>query len=161
MPGDRHSIRRSAPYSAAGFIIQHRHALLRLRELMLRLIVGAMAGASLAICAMAATAPPTKCVVNGAVTYQQGPCATGEARKRPTVDELNAARNHQPVTPKTPAGQVPSAPSSPRGFQCDGRKYCSQMSSCEEAKYFLAHCPAVQMDGNHDGVPCERQWCSR
>jgi hypothetical protein len=33
------------------------------------------------------------------------------------------------------------------------------MKSCEEATYFLRHCPNVQMDGNNDGVPCERQWC--
>ncbi|NTV11426.1 MAG: hypothetical protein HGA47_11715, partial [Zoogloea sp.] len=45
-------------------------------------------------------------------------------------------------------------------FRCDGRKYCSQMSSCEEATYFLQHCPDVKMDGDHDGIPCEEQWCN-
>lgn len=45
-------------------------------------------------------------------------------------------------------------------FVCDGRTYCSQMKSCDEAKYFLEHCPNVKMDGNHDGIPCEQQWCS-
>lgn len=44
-------------------------------------------------------------------------------------------------------------------FQCDGRTDCSQMTSCEEAHYFLATCPGVKMDGDGDGVPCERQWC--
>ena len=44
-------------------------------------------------------------------------------------------------------------------FRCDGRSYCSQMTSCAEAKYFLMHCPNVKMDGDHDGIPCERQWC--
>lgn len=44
-------------------------------------------------------------------------------------------------------------------FQCDGRVYCSQMKSCEEATLFLKNCPGVKMDGNNDGVPCERQWC--
>nr|WP_294867276.1 excalibur calcium-binding domain-containing protein [uncultured Pseudogulbenkiania sp.] len=44
-------------------------------------------------------------------------------------------------------------------FTCDGRIYCSQMTSCEEATYFLKNCPGVKMDGNHDGVPCEQQWC--
>jgi hypothetical protein len=44
-------------------------------------------------------------------------------------------------------------------FQCDGRVYCSQMTSCEEAEFFLANCPGVKMDGGGDGVPCERQWC--
>jgi hypothetical protein len=44
-------------------------------------------------------------------------------------------------------------------FSCDGRTYCSQMTSCEEATYFLQHCPGVKMDGNNDGIPCEKQWC--
>ena len=44
-------------------------------------------------------------------------------------------------------------------FQCDGREHCSQMSSCEEATYFLKYCPTTKMDGDHDGIPCERQWC--
>jgi len=45
-------------------------------------------------------------------------------------------------------------------FACDGRTHCSQMTSCEEATYFIEHCPDVKMDGNHDGVPCEQQWCN-
>ena len=48
-----------------------------------------------------------------------------------------------------------------RSFKCDGRNYCSQMTSCAEAIYFLANCPGVKMDGNHDGKPCEQQWCGR
>lgn len=44
-------------------------------------------------------------------------------------------------------------------FACDGRAHCSQMTSCVEATWFLRHCPGVKMDGDHDGVPCEDQWC--
>ena len=44
-------------------------------------------------------------------------------------------------------------------YRCDGRTHCSQMRSCDEATYFLKHCPGVKMDGNRDGVPCEKQWC--
>ena len=44
-------------------------------------------------------------------------------------------------------------------FKCDGRVYCSEMTSCEEAEFFLENCPGVKMDGGNDGVPCERQWC--
>ena len=44
-------------------------------------------------------------------------------------------------------------------FKCDGRTHCSQMTSCAEATYFLRSCPGTQMDGNNDGVPCEKQWC--
>jgi hypothetical protein len=45
-------------------------------------------------------------------------------------------------------------------FKCDGRVYCSQMTSCAEAKLFLENCPGVKMDGDNDGIPCERQWCN-
>ena len=44
-------------------------------------------------------------------------------------------------------------------YRCDGRTYCSQMTSCAEATYFLRNCPGVKMDGNNDGMPCEQQWC--
>lgn len=49
--------------------------------------------------------------------------------------------------------------SSSQNFRCDGRTYCSQMTSCAEAKYFLQHCPNVKMDGDRNGIPCEKQWC--
>ena len=44
-------------------------------------------------------------------------------------------------------------------FKCDGRTYCSQMTSCAEATFFLKNCPDTKMDGNNDGIPCEKQWC--
>jgi len=44
-------------------------------------------------------------------------------------------------------------------YTCDGRQYCSQMHSCAEAKFFITHCPNTKMDGDRDGIPCERQWC--
>lgn len=44
-------------------------------------------------------------------------------------------------------------------YRCDGRTHCSQMTSCAEATFFLRNCPNIEMDGNHDGVPCEQQWC--
>ena len=44
-------------------------------------------------------------------------------------------------------------------YACDGRTMCSQMTSCPEATYFIRNCPNTQMDGDHDGVPCESQWC--
>jgi hypothetical protein len=48
----------------------------------------------------------------------------------------------------------------PTTFRCDGRTHCSQMSSCEEAKFFLKNCPDTKMDGDGDGIPCESQWCN-
>jgi cold shock CspA family protein len=68
--------------------------------------------------------------------------------------------SHRPAnsgSPATPA-TIASAPST-RSFRCDGRTRCTQMTSCEEAKFFLSNCPDVQMDGDYDGIPCETQWC--
>jgi cold shock CspA family protein len=45
-------------------------------------------------------------------------------------------------------------------YTCDGRTRCPQMSSCDEATYFINHCPNTTMDGDGDGVPCESQWCN-
>jgi len=45
-------------------------------------------------------------------------------------------------------------------FSCDGKVYCSEMSSCDEAKFYLRNCLGVKIDGDGDGVPCESQWCS-
>lgn len=45
-------------------------------------------------------------------------------------------------------------------YSCDGRTHCSQMTSCDEAKFYLKNCPNTEMDGDGDGVPCERQWCN-
>ena len=45
-------------------------------------------------------------------------------------------------------------------YECDSRKYCSQMRSCKEAKFFLEYCADPKMDGDNDGIPCEKQWCN-
>src|SRR5574343_39561 len=60
-----------------------------------------------------------------------------------------------------PAARPTVRPERPvsRTYTCDGRSYCSQMTSCEEATWFLKNCPRTKMDGNNDGIPCERQWC--
>jgi len=43
----------------------------------------------------------------------------------------------------------------PQTFNCDGRVYCSEMTSRAEAEYFSSYCSGTKMDGDHDGVPCE------
>lgn len=44
-------------------------------------------------------------------------------------------------------------------FRCEGKTRCAQMTSCEEATFYIQHCPNTEMDGDGDGVPCESQWC--
>lgn len=101
-----------------------------------------------------------KCVVNGTLTFQGSPCAVPGPVHRPTAEELNASRKK--TAARNPPKDSPQTSVFPTqsGFRCDGRQYCSQMRSCSEAKYFLARCPGVKLDGNRDGVPCEQQWCT-
>ena len=44
-------------------------------------------------------------------------------------------------------------------FTCEGKTHCSEMKSCDEAKFYIKNCPGTKMDGDNDGIPCERQWC--
>ncbi len=65
----------------------------------------------------------------------------------------------RPAAAAYPAEQAePSGPSDAK-FACEGKTHCTEMRSCEEAKYYLAHCPWPKMDGDGDGIPCEDQWC--
>jgi hypothetical protein len=72
---------------------------------------------------------------------------------------------HPPGSQPTasPSSQSPAATNALPKFVCDGRTYCSQMTSCDEAMFFLANCPGTKMDNNGkgNGIPCERQWCKR
>ncbi len=72
-----------------------------------------------------------------------------------------AATANTPVDAGSRGGSGVSRPdtSASSQFRCDGRTHCSQMTSCAEATYFLKNCPGTKMDGNNDGVPCEKQWC--
>lgn len=64
-----------------------------------------------------------------------------------------------PLSPKPIPKQVKVVKPKPKKlFKCDGREYCSQMRSYDEAKYFNDFCPNTKMDGDGDGIPCERQF---
>lgn len=70
------------------------------------------------------------------------------------LTERRTSEQHSNLPEKKTVKAVTSAP--PK-YRCDGRIYCSQMTSCEEAMFFLRNCPGVKMDGDHDGIPCEEQ----
>jgi len=82
----------------------------------------------------------------------------GYTKYQARVQSARAAEFEAPVSDAEPR---PDAPSSSVSFKCDGRTHCSQMTSCLEATFFLRNCPGVKMDGDGNGIPCERQWCNR
>lgn len=88
------------------------------------------------------------------------------------VDEKKARENKRglwslPSTEQVPPwewrrGRKSSTPVNNKGeksqsqeFSCEGKKYCSQMVSCDEARFYLEHCGVKTLDGDKDGVPCE------
>ena len=72
----------------------------------------------------------------------------------------HSRRSQLEALPPIAADAPPAAAEPTTSFRCDGRTHCSQMTSCQEATWFINHCPGTEMDGNQDGVPCEQQWCS-
>lgn len=44
---------------------------------------------------------------------------------------------------------------SPGAFSCESKRYCREMTSCAEARFYLARCGLHRLDGDGDGVPCE------
>lgn len=73
-------------------------------------------------------------------------------RSAPPAASVDAAPVGERVVRPAPALAAPA-------YRCDGRTRCPQMRSCEEATWFIQHCPGTQMDGDGDGVPCEREFC--
>ncbi|HUL11163.1 MAG TPA: excalibur calcium-binding domain-containing protein, partial [Methylococcaceae bacterium] len=58
-----------------------------------------------------------------------------------------------------PVSEVEEVKDTPQ-YHCEGKTRCPEMTSCEEARYYLNNCPGTEMDGDHDGIPCESQWCN-
>ena len=40
-------------------------------------------------------------------------------------------------------------------FQCEGKRTCKEMDSCEKARFYLTQCSVSSLDRDNDGVPCE------
>jgi len=84
-----------------------------------------------------------------------------EFNEAPAIDEVPVLTNddieRMPMYETKARTQARATPK----FQCEASKtHCSHMSSCAEATFYIQHCPNTQMDGDGDGIPCERQWCS-
>ncbi len=74
--------------------------------------------------------------------------------REPDLEDTDLSPNVNPIIFSTPKEKEYSK------YSCDGRVWCSDMTSCDEAKFFIRNCPGTKMDGNGDGIPCERQWCN-
>lgn len=76
------------------------------------------------------------------------PMPPWEWRKlHPNADD----KSHHAVISASAANEADSL-----GSSCGSKKHCSEMTSCEEAKHYLTQCGIRTLDGNADGVPCEK-----
>jgi endonuclease YncB( thermonuclease family) len=49
----------------------------------------------------------------------------------------------------------PEPAEQPVGSSCGSKRYCKEMASCEEARFYLTQCGLSRLDGDGDGIPCE------
>lgn len=40
-------------------------------------------------------------------------------------------------------------------YNCDTKRYCREMTSCDEAHWYMKECGLTRLDGDEDGIPCE------
>lgn len=62
----------------------------------------------------------------------------------------------KPIAPWNFRKETPNntAPAQPK-FSCGTKRLCKDMSSCEEATFYLKQCDLKSLDSNQDGIPCE------
>jgi endonuclease YncB( thermonuclease family) len=71
-----------------------------------------------------------------------------EAHRVPPWVWRNGGLTRQPQRSAVEPGPV-------SGFTCGAKRYCREMSSCEEARFYLERCGLRRLDGDGDGMPCE------
>jgi endonuclease YncB( thermonuclease family) len=75
-------------------------------------------------------------------------------RQSPWVWRHGQQPNKPAPSQRAAAAQSRPAPSSE--LSCGSKRYCTQMTSCAEAQFYFRQCGLSRLDGDHDGVPCER-----
>lgn len=80
---------------------------------------------------------------------QANPQAPWQWRKlHPSTQAALHAQPHVTAHPKT-------APVMLYDMACGRKHLCSQMASCDEARFYFNDCGVRTLDGNRDGIPCE------
>lgn len=82
-----------------------------------------------------------------------------EAQTVPPWEWRRGMREAQVDPPAPPAQRSllsREAVASAGDFTCGVKSRCAQMTSCEEANFYLTQCGVDTLDGNRDGEPCEK-----
>ncbi len=100
---------------------------------------------------------PIKNIVIEEATVINKPIIQTKVLPKPKYIQKKVPPKDKPIKQKILPKHKP--PRLNKTYHCDRRVYCSQMHSCEEAKFFIRNCRGTKMDGDRDGIPCEKQWC--
>lgn len=67
-----------------------------------------------------------------------------------------AAQSNPQAAAKTKTSKTPQKEPASGAYSCtDGKKYCKDMTTCEEAMFYLNQCHQKNLDRDGDGKPCE------
>lgn len=80
---------------------------------------------------------------------KRGLWALPEAQRLPPWEWRKAGRQPAPAAPPAPPTSTGD------GFTCGPKRYCREMTSCAEARFYLNSCGLSRLDGDRDGTPCE------
>jgi hypothetical protein len=72
-----------------------------------------------------------------------------------TSVSADAASDAKPQQQTTTTTTRSTTTSDAKGFTCGTKTKCSEMTSCDEAKYYYSTCGLKKLDGDKDGTPCE------
>jgi endonuclease YncB( thermonuclease family) len=89
---------------------------------------------------------------------KRGIWALPEAERSPPWEWRRAQRSSQgrSDTGNRREDASRSAPAERDGFSCGAKQTCKAMASCAEARFYLRGCGLSRLDGDHDGMPCEK-----
>ena len=69
--------------------------------------------------------------------------------------EILGQAAEMPIMAEECAGTMTSEELPAAQVDCQAKRYCTQMKTCEEARAYLTQCKIKSLDRDGDGVPCE------
>lgn len=78
-----------------------------------------------------------------------------QQRRRGFINTRAESAPDGPDRAPTSRSKAVNGPAANRSYQCGSKRYCKQMASCAEARFYLNTCGVRTIDGDGDGTPCE------